>query len=407
MKGLNPVARGGLVGIGWSLMISSELLLDNKVLDALQKKFAKIKTPKGQQSFLARHPALYSYIVYYLMMSGMAVGGDAAIKAVIESYNPPKKEIVKEKQPTRGKLYKINSDADFAKLFDDAMPLVALSMFPTETLNLNVYSDNGKKINTVGMGSYYWPKNGDENSSNWERVASHKGIFKNFSIGGNRAYRAIAAWAKKRENGRVYKNMRKLLIGTELSLNEFVAIFSCTYNNELLGRKLCNFVKKNYKDPIKCASFLADLPTNGFSGLIDRHCHEALVYLNLDDYIGDIPEIKSANGATSVTALKSNDFDKMRDDLRNGKLGGARQIITKIKNARVPGGKKIYDIIKESFGPQTTQNILNSPNLLSKTFFLTPENAKNFKDGTKKLAAENTKKITNKKQSRFAKLFGR
>ncbi len=356
--------------IASALWLASWAAIDNALLRKLAKEFSNIKTEKGRMSFLARHPNLYAHVLYYGIGIFMIYSGAKIVQDLI----PEKIEDVKQVNVSRGKTYKIESIQDFDKIYKKTMPFACLAMFPTETLNLGTYADNGGAKNTIGLGSYWYPKNGDPATSEWIKVSQHKDVqAKNFNISGNRAMNMVDSWARHREGGRVYKKMCRMLIGTELSLNELAAIFSCTYNNEKNGWMLCEFVKNNYKDPIKCASYLADLPTYGFAGLTDRHCHEALVYLNLDNYISYIPDMEIRGITTSVTALETGEFNPMLKDLRKGKMDGARLVANKIKKRIFKNGEKISTIITKNLGAARASDLLKSPEIVTGgTLMLSP-----------------------------------
>lgn len=71
-----------------------------------------------------------------------------------------------EKENKLSKSYKITDMESFKQLYEAALPLAQISLFPTEILVLNPYSDDGKpESNTIGLGSYWYPKNGDPYSS--------------------------------------------------------------------------------------------------------------------------------------------------------------------------------------------------------------------------------------------------
>lgn len=383
------LAKIGALPVASALWLASWAAIDNRVLRKLAKEFSTIKTEKGRMSFLARHPKLYAHILYYGIGILMIYSGAKIIQDAI----PEKQEDVKQVKTSRGKTYKIESIQDFDKIYKKTMPFACLAMFPTETLNLGTYADNGGAKNTIGLGSYWYPKNGDPATSEWIKVSQHKDVqARNFNISGNRAMNMVDSWARHREDGRVYKKMCRMLKGAELSLNELAAIFSCTYNNEKNGWLLCEFVKNNYKDPIKCASYLADLPTYGFAGLTDRHCHEALVYLNLDDYISYIPNMEIRGITTSVTALETGEFNPMLKDLRKGKLDGARVVANKIKKRIFKNGEKVSAIITKNLGAARARDILGSPGMVTGgTLMLSPNLGFNADSVYKKGVASYTK----------------
>jgi tetratricopeptide (TPR) repeat protein len=306
----------------------------------------------------------------YLALAGL-VGVVGNTLGIMQSCTGQEKKVVAN-ELSRGKIYEIKNKKDFDDIYKAAMPFICLSMFPTETLNLGVYADKGDKKNTIGLGSYWYPKNGEPTSSKWIKVSEHDGVqAEGFSISGNRAMDMVDSWARHRENGRVYREMCKSLIGTKLSLNEFAAIFTCTYNNEKNGKMLCAFVKNNYNNPIKCASYLVNLKTYGFSGLLDRHCHEALIYLNLDNYIFAIQDMQIQEFATSVTALEKAEFMPMVKSLDSGKLDGARAVANKIKKRIFKHGRTVSSIINEKIGGERAKTMLASPSKIAsgnKTF---------------------------------------
>ena len=84
------------------------------------------------------------------------------IIAKIKSNENKNKKILRKK-------HNIDSPESFQKLYNDALPFMTLSMFPTEVLVNEAYSDNKKKKkkkkNTIGLGSFWYPKNENPQSS--------------------------------------------------------------------------------------------------------------------------------------------------------------------------------------------------------------------------------------------------
>ena len=178
------------------------------------------------------------------------------------------------------KKYKIDDPKSFHQLYNDALNFMTLSMFPTEVLVNEAYTDNGKTINTIGLGSFWFPKDGNPQSSEWILTSDYVKK-KKIKLTGPQALALTDGWYRHRENGRIYKDMYKRLKGCELKAHEFAAIATVMYNNEVNGKELCDFVKKNYKNPTKCAAKIMDLkPQNARfnDGILKRHAHEALIY---------------------------------------------------------------------------------------------------------------------------------
>lgn len=259
------------------------------------------------------------------------------------------------------KKYKITDEQSFQQLYDAAFPLIIKSMLPTEVLINEGYSDNGKKIsNTIGIGSYWYPENGNPKSSKWILTKNYLQKHPNFTITGQQASAVADGWFRYRENGRVYKNMCDLLQGAELNICEFAAIATCMYNDESNGRDLCRFVKENYQNPVECANYLMNLKPGNSSfndGILKRHTHEALLYLNHDNYADKMGMFLVKEGinskgnkyyVTSVTQLSVDQCKIMQTSIDNGSLTGASQTAQCIYNYVCKGGKTVDQIAKEN-----------------------------------------------------------
>ena len=252
--------------------------------------------------------------------------------------------------------FAINSAEDFDRLFDAAKADIYLSMFPTEILVNEAYSDNGKDVNTIGLGSYYYPANGDPQSSEW--ILTKKYVKKHGKIkcDGKKAIALAEGWFKHRGNGYVYKDMCRRLQGCELTTNELAAIATIMYNNEAHGRQICDFIRQNYQDPVKCALEIMKLrPKNEkfTDGIIKRHAHEALQYLNVDGYADRVKYFYVKEGVnskgqtyytTSVSQLKSEKCLPMLEGLERGDLTEARKLAHQICNYTCKGGERVYAI---------------------------------------------------------------
>ena len=255
------------------------------------------------------------------------------------------------------KTYKITDEASFRRLYQDALPLAQVSMFPTEVLVLNAYSDNGRKIsNTIGLGSYWYPADGNPYSSEWILTKTYAQKHKNLQITGDKALQLSDGWSRCREGGRIYKAMYNRLKGCELKINEFAAIFSRTYNNEKYGLEVCSYVHDNYKNPVKCAyKIMCFQPGANFKdGILKRDASEALCYLNHKGYVGKLGELRVKKGinskgktyyVTSVTQLNPAECEAMRRGLSKGDLTAADRVYHLITHYMPKGGHSVREII--------------------------------------------------------------
>lgn len=276
-----------------------------------------------------------------------------------------------EEENQLNKTYKITDKESFKQLYEAALPLAQISMFPTEVLVLNPYSDNGKpESNTIGLGSYWYPENGDPYSSKWILTKNYIKKHGSFRLTGDDALKLADGWCRYREGGRVYKSMYKNLKGCELKPHEFAAIFSRIYNNEKYGLEVCKYVHNNYKDPIKCAyKIMCFQPGKKFeNGIIKRDASEALLYLNHNDYANKMCNLQVKEGinskgkvyrVSSVTQLNHEDCFQMRDCLAKGDLSAADMVCRKITKYMPKGGRTVQEIIKDEVeNKQTRQNLL-------------------------------------------------
>ena len=255
--------------------------------------------------------------------------------------------------------YVISDQESFIKLYEDALPLIELSMFPSECLILDPYSDNGKNVsNTIGLGSFWYPANGDAKSSQWVKAAQHFKTSGHHSISAEFALDLVNGWYRHREGGRIIKKMNKLLNGAELNIHEFAAIATVMYNSEKKGEELCKFVKENYQDPIKCAQKIANLEASQkFKGIAKRHLHEAYVYLNYDNYDQKIYDFFVRTGVnskgqfyaqTSVTQLSDEAVELGKNALGSGNIDQIVAEQNKIVSYICKGGQTVGEIIYEN-----------------------------------------------------------
>lgn len=260
----------------------------------------------------------------------------------------------------RAEKYNITDMESFDRLFNNALPDITISMMPTEILVLEPYSDNGTINNTLGLGSYYLPKSGNPKDTNWIKTSTYLKDHPNIEVTGQHAFDLMVGWFKYRENGRVYKKLYEKLQGAQLTIPEFTAICTCMYNDEKNGAKLCDFVRKNYKDPIKCAAYLIQLkPGNAkfIAGILRRHTHEALTYLNMNNYCDKVPYFFVKEGinskgkkyyVTSVSQLKPEDCWEMSKDLAEGRLDAAKEVQKSILSYHCKDGQAVYEICQKN-----------------------------------------------------------
>ena len=341
------------IGSLGALPAATYWLLDKKVhfADNTKHKFIKEKLL----------PSIRKGALKTIILASLAKGADFSIKQVFGD-----KDIDKIETPATNianvaeKEYKITDQESFDKMYQEVLPLAVLTLMPTEIFVSTPYSDNGKAKNTIGLGSFYYPKDGNPMSSIWmltkEYLKKHPELKK---ISGQQAYLLVDGWFRYREKGRIYKEMFKHLKGATITGGEFAATMSCTYNNEALGIQLCDFIRENHEDPYKCAAFLVSLkPSNKKfeAGITKRHSYEALVYLNPDNFvdkIGCLSIKRWENGCygTSLSCLNPNVCSKLEEYIKSKNDNGIKQIISEITNHYLKGGCLVDDIIAQNNMP--------------------------------------------------------
>ncbi len=318
---------------------------------ALRKQFLKLPKKVRRDIIVA--------VVLAGSVGTVKVGLD--VKKVVDDYKQ-KKEQQRQQKLLEDKLeqkYQITDKESFQKLYEDALPLIQVSMFPTECLILDPYSDNGKKIsNTIGLGSYWYPENGNPKSSEWILAKKHFEKHGAHRIPAETALELADGWYRHRETGRVFKKMCEWLEGAELSVHEFAAIATVMYNNEKSGEKLCKFVKYNYKDPMACAQKIISFTAGAeFGGIPKRHLHEAYLYLNYDNYAQKMYDFFVKTGVnsegnfyaqTSVTQLSKADVALGQEAVKSGNMEKIIAEQNKITGYICKGGQTVREIIQEN-----------------------------------------------------------
>lgn len=284
------------------------------------------------------------------------------LSEVIEKHVPEKQ---KNNQMDFKKSYQVTDKESFRTLYDAAFPLLIQSMMPTEIYVDGTYSDNNKTVNTAGLGSYWFPENGDPKSSEWIKTSEYINSGKILNMTGEKACELADGWFRCREDGRVFNRLYEKLKGCELNICEFAAIAGCIYNSEQCGFELCDYVRENYKDPIKCAAKLASLKPKNKSfedGIKKRHIHEALLYLNLDGYAECQSLLKVKEGVnsknkkyyvSSVTQLEPNECNPMIEGLNKGSTKEAKEVMRNITGWHSQGAKTVAEIMSRSGMPHS------------------------------------------------------
>lgn len=193
------------------------------------------------------------------------------------------------------KKYKITDEKSFRQLYEAALPIFQLSMIPTELIELAPYDDRHQgNPNTIGEGLYWYPEDGNPKNPKWILTSKYVKQHPEIQITGGKSLDLTDSWCRNREDGRVYHTMYKKLKGATLTPHQYAMIMHTTFNSERLGFKFCEFVRDNYKDPLKCALKLITLDPkdkNCVNGILKRHFDAACGYL-YPDYIEAIPSFK-------------------------------------------------------------------------------------------------------------------
>ena len=258
------------------------------------------------------------------------------------------------------KKYKITDKESFMQLYNDAFPLFVQSMMTSEILVLSPYSDNGITMNTICLGNYYYPENGDPESSHWVKLSDLIAQGKEFAETGTSAIALTKGWACSRDNGRVFNTMYESLKGAEITIPNFIAAQHITYNNEQQGFAFCKFVQKNYQDENACAqqifNYTADNP-KFTDGINKRRMHEYLIYKNHNDYVNKFVSLhvrQKADGnggkcyTSSTTQISVEECRKFRIAAQNNDMETINKTYQNIMNYNELGSKSVYRIIKEN-----------------------------------------------------------
>jgi hypothetical protein len=238
------------------------------------------------------------------------------------------------------------------------------------------------------LGSYYYPIDGNPESSKWVLVSSYIENNGSIEIDGVLAVALVDGWARHFDDGRVYKNMRENLMGAEINIAEFSSIFTCYYSSEHFGREFAIFVCENYDDPYACASKLLSLsPQNEFeAGINIRRLHEALKYLNCNDYNKKLDDLIVENRCkpngnefytSSIYRLNQTDFLRFKNAIVEEDKGVITSISDKVCSYKGKGNCN------------TVEEIYNENNMGKAVSVITASNA------DKTITFNQAQKITN------------
>jgi len=314
--------------------------------------------------------------------------------------NTSKTEMVvaPEHESIQTKFYTISDVNSLEKALKDTEPLIHRTLLPTEFFRSTGYTDNNTTPNTLGAGLFYYPINGDPNNSCWISTRLYLKQHPEEKITYEKAMELTLAWAQKRENGRVFKAMANQLKGCTLTQNQLAAIYSVYFNSEKSGKILCNHIRNNPDEStLKTAAFIAKLKPddpNFRDGIKKRHCHEALVYLNYNNYCEKMFDFNIQSGlnsenkyfvSTAVTHIKNMTlFNNFIKELSNDNIGKNADILInkmldyKPQNSENTKVTSVNDFINNNTNGDIKTAMLNSPDLPNYTTCNNCRIAKNF-----------------------------
>ena len=235
--------------------------------------------------------------------------------------------------------YKISDMESFMEAFEAAKPQINRTLLAIEWFSPDGYSDNNNTAsNTLAVGLWWYPVNGDPKSSDWMPTKEYLKSHPNTMLTYDKALDLTEGWFHYRNHGGVIKSMADRLQGCRLAPNELAAIASVYYNDEECGKRLCKFVKENYENPIACAHFISELKPKNLSfssGIKKRHYHEALYYLNHNNYCAKVLNFNVRSGINSkgkffvitpITKLELTEYFKFKQELDKAFQTGASSL---------------------------------------------------------------------------------
>jgi hypothetical protein len=304
---------------------------------------------------------------------GMFMAGSLS---VCEHKTSDKQSVTTEQTADMNKI-SIKDESDLLKAFDQTYYQILQTFTIDEVMRLKAYSDNGKNLNTIGIGSYYMPANNNPYSKDWITTTKYLNKYpdvKNNGITADYVIKLPIGWCFTRDGGRIAKNMRKALDGCSVKPNEFVAMFSCWYNNESCGMTACNAFKNNPNNTnAYVREFLNTLPKNKqFDlGLMKRRIFEACIMLNVEGMYDKLGELKVKDGVNSagklytLTAAYAGLSEEMVKQVYE-QLKGPKKNVREILK---PAAKAILDWKQKDDACKTVQQVLDGHNIQSENCF--------------------------------------
>ncbi len=314
------------------------------------------------------------------VIAAIVVAGVLTPKMIQKYYNAQRKEFRTEKQIKEDqtyndnirqelkKKYVISDRQSFDELYEAALPLVQMSLFCVECCAIDPYDVDGKSgLNTAAIGLCYYPENGNPESRKWIKTSTYIERYGAAKETVESALRKVDGWYRCLDGGAVCDQMYRLLQGSELTVHEFAAIASLRYQSKRRGMELCDFVKKNYQNPILCAQKIVSYSApQGFPGDSKRRMHEACLYLNEDNYVQQMHQFRTkfikfrygGNGYSApVMNIKPKDVLVLKNAILSGDLVAIQEEQRKILEASLIG-VSIADVIEKEVSDAAYKNSL-------------------------------------------------
>ena len=284
----------------------------------------------------------------------------------------PNKSVSQESLLT--KKYQITDRESFDELWNDAKPFCIPVLIASENWRPDWHNDKHSSTapNSVGIGMYYFPVDRDFSSSKWKTTKSYYSGYKNENNKSPRKLSpremrdAVYGWGESWNNGSNLNALYKSLKGTELTVNEFAAIFSHTFHtgNSVAAKKIVA-IKNNPKiknKELRCAQVLLDTDPVRYAGQKSRFMHEALVFLNTDGYCYDLFSLcVDCNMGTSINACPRQFYTVCRGKLTDAK---AKTIKDKICACTVRNGVQIKELCASINDKNIMAFCVETPNTL-------------------------------------------
>lgn len=263
---------------------------------------------------------------------------------------------VKLKAPDLNKKYKIPeykaNSPEFDEIYQKALPLIQMALMPTEVLVLHPYADKGGELNTLGLGNYFLPKDGNPQSGTWVYASEYISKNPEITVTGDKALALNNGYYSVMDKAARKNKFHKDLAGAELNLKQIAAAFSVTTNNPTHGAELCAFMRDSSNTDFACMQKIVSfIPQSCKDGIACRHVHEALLLLNRNNYISKMKDFYIAKYdkgyVTSVTQLSPKSTDRFKKAVSEKDLATIDEIQEKIVNYKDKNGKTVQQILQE------------------------------------------------------------